>query len=66
VRLESKTTPVLFQILNRIAQLERQVLELTSQADEAKQLAFTANKTLEELVAANEQSAKDGARSCAS
>jgi hypothetical protein len=58
VQLKSKTTPVLFQILNRIAELESQVLELTSQADEAKQLAVIANKALEELLIANEQSAK--------
>jgi hypothetical protein len=57
---------VLFQILNRIGQLEHQVLELISQADRTKQMAITANKTLEELVVANKQSAKDSAQSCAS
>jgi DNA-binding Xre family transcriptional regulator len=60
-QLKGKTTPVLFQILNRIAQLECQVLELTSQADEAKRLAVVANKALEKLLIANEQSAKYGA-----
>ncbi|KAJ7156360.1 hypothetical protein C8R46DRAFT_1115795 [Mycena filopes] len=61
-RVVQLETSVLSQILTRIVQLKRNVLEVTREAVAAKERADTIEHTLNELVAANEEATKAGDR----
>ncbi|KAJ7668559.1 hypothetical protein DFH06DRAFT_1321801 [Mycena polygramma] len=59
VALENKTLPVLSQILGRIGQLERQVVQLTREAEEVKRLTIASMNAFEEYKAAHAQNATE-------